>query len=538
MCSNCKNHEQTEAISIKEEVEQDLINHSVAVDSNSRTTIAKLPFMQDLESKLTPNKHKAMKVYQQQLKKLSYNPKDNESVIKSKSKLQSLGHVEFVKNLTDQQQRMLEESNIKNYIPWRAVWKGSSVTTPCRLVFDASQATDSGYSLNDLLAKGRNNMNKLQEILIRWSMYPVAYHTDIQKMYNSVKWRQEDWCYQRYIWQSDLDISKIPEEKVIKTLIYGVGSSGNQAERGLRETAGISQSEFPKVYKVVCNDIYVDDCLSGERTDDLAKNCADELEIVLNKGGFTLKGITFSGTNPSEMLSDDGITISVAGLKWHSKDDVLSLDIGELNFSKKLRGRKLVNEASFKIPEKLTRRHCTSKVVEIFDLSGKITPLVASIKLDLHELCQRKLEWGDVIPDDLRLNWISNFNTIKEMRNLRYNRAVVPSDVKNLNIGILDFGYSSKVMACSAIYARFERTNGGFSCQLVLGRSKIIPEETSQPRAELIAALLNTHSGEVVKRSFGDYHQYHVKISDSEIVLHWLKNEEKPLKQWVRNRVI
>ena len=70
-------------------------------------------------------------------------------------------------------------------------------------------------------------MNKLIEIVVRWITHQVAFHTDIQKMYNSFKLRQEDWCYQRYIWQQGLDPSKIPNEKVIKTQIYGVCSSGN-----------------------------------------------------------------------------------------------------------------------------------------------------------------------------------------------------------------------------------------------------------------------------------------------------------------------
>ena len=44
-----------------------------------------------------------------------------------------------------------------------------------------------------------------------------------------------------------LDPRELPEEKVIKTLIYGVKSSGNQADRGLRETARLSAEEYPKV---------------------------------------------------------------------------------------------------------------------------------------------------------------------------------------------------------------------------------------------------------------------------------------------------
>ena len=138
---------------------------------------------------------------------------------------------------------MLQNNKIQNFIPWRAVWKESSISTPCRVVFDASQATSSGFSLNDILAKGRNNMNKLVEIVIRWYTHKFAFHTDVQKMYNSVKLQEEDWCLQRYILQENLDPTKIPEEKIIKTLTYGVKSSGNQAEYGLRETTRLSKED-------------------------------------------------------------------------------------------------------------------------------------------------------------------------------------------------------------------------------------------------------------------------------------------------------
>ena len=46
-------------------------------------------------------------------------------------------------------------------------------------------------------------------------------------MYISIKLHEENWCLQQNIWQQDLDPTKIQEEKVIKTLIYGVKSSGN-----------------------------------------------------------------------------------------------------------------------------------------------------------------------------------------------------------------------------------------------------------------------------------------------------------------------
>ena len=357
-------------------------------------------------------------------------------------------------------------------------------------------------------------------------------------MYNSVNLIPEEWCFQRYLWVDGIEMDGPIREKVIKTLIYGVKSSGNQAERGLRETARMSSKQYPKVASVVQNDTYVDDCMSGEKTLELAKSTADELELVLNKGGFTLKGVSFSGEDPPKHLTNDEVSISVGGMRWFTKTDELSLDLGDLCFAKKIRGRKHVDDESRKIPTKLTRRHCVSKVSEVYDLTGKITPIVSAMKLDLHELVKRKLDWDDCVPNDLKQIWFQNFDTLQELNSIRWKRAVVPIDAVDLKIETLDFGDASKNMSCSAIYARFKRKDGSFSCQLVLGRSKIVPEGTSQPRAELIAALLNTHSGKIVQRAFGDHHDKHLKFSDSQIVLFWIKNSDKPLNQWVRNRVI
>ena len=195
---------------------------------------------------------------------------------------------------------MLTKNPIQNFIPWRAVWNGNSISTPCRLVFDTSQPTASGTSLSDILAKGKNNMNKLVEIVICWSTHKIGFHTDVKKMYNAVQLRKEYWCFQRYIWQNKLDNRKIPEEKVIKTLIYGVRSSGNQSERGLHKTARMSAVEFPEVNHIVQKDIYVDDCLSGAQNLKHAMIRADQIELVLNRGKFSLKGVTFSGKNSPE----------------------------------------------------------------------------------------------------------------------------------------------------------------------------------------------------------------------------------------------
>merc|ERR1712048_1081236 len=129
-CQKCKNGERIESISIKEEVEQDIINKSVSVDTSKGKTEAKLPFIQDPLKSLAPNKEKAVAVYNSQVRRLSKDLKGREDAINSEAKLQSLGFVDYVENLTEDQQRKLKESPVQNFIPWSVVWKENSLSTP------------------------------------------------------------------------------------------------------------------------------------------------------------------------------------------------------------------------------------------------------------------------------------------------------------------------------------------------------------------------------------------------------------------------
>ena len=87
------------------------------------------------------------------------------------------------------------------------------------------------------------------------------------------------------------------------------------------------------------NDLYVDNCMSDENSKEVQKT-TDELKVGLEKGGFTLKGFTISGSNPPEHLSHDGESVIVGGLKWFPKGDFISINCGELNFDQKKRGKK------------------------------------------------------------------------------------------------------------------------------------------------------------------------------------------------------
>ena len=83
-------------------------------------------------------------------------------------------------------------------------------------------------------------------------------------------------------------------------------------------------------------------------------------------------------------------------MRWFPKEDLVLFDISELNFAKKCRGKKPSKQQNI-IPANITRRHCVSKVSEIYDLTGKITPTTATMKLGLHILVKRGLDWDDML---------------------------------------------------------------------------------------------------------------------------------------------
>lgn len=131
--------------------------------------------------------------------------------------------------------------------------------------------------------------------------------------------------------------------------------------------------------------------------------------------------------------------------------------------------------------------------------------------MDLHELIIRRLNWDDILPDNLRSIWKSHLEIMQKIKHIKYKRTIIPDDAKSLDITTshhnitsqqntfylptyllttINFGDASKSIACAVIYGRILRQNNKYSYQLL-----------SQPRAQLFAAVLNAHTGEVVRRS-------------------------------------
>ena len=73
------------------------------------------------------------------------------------------------------------------------------------------------------------------------------------------------------------------------------------------------------------------------------------------------------------------------------------------------------------------------------------------MKLDLHTLVKRGLDWDDVLPNELRPIWVSQFEMMQEISKIKFQRAVVPEDAINLDIQTIDAADASQKLACVAI---------------------------------------------------------------------------------------
>ena len=536
-CKKCKQGPRLEEMSIEEEYEQNLVEQCVNTDIEHAKTVAKLPFIRDPLTHLeSSNEHVALKVFKSQLKILNANDDDKRSVLEFEGKLQDAGYVDYFKNLSINERASILDSPVKYFIPWRPVWKGDSVSTPCRLAFDATMSTKGACSLNSLLAKGASSLNNLQSILIRWTSYPHAFHTDVQKMYNRVLLDQAHWCYQMYLFSENLNVNDHPEWKVIKTLIYGVRPSGNLAECALRRTVELTKEEFPLAYRPITFDTYMDDCASGTENAESSRRVMDQIQLSGAKGGFSFKGCSFSGAPPPANMSQDGESVSVLGMKWFPKGDFLKLNIGELNLAKKRRGRKSSSSKGI-LPEKLSLTNCVGRAGEIFDPMGLAAPIVAGIKLDISSLHKQCSGWEDPIPSELKEIWVANFQLIDDLAEVVFNRAVVPVDAQSLEMETIDMGDGGENLVCAAVYARFLRRDGSYSCQLIFARTKVIHDHTT-PRAELAAAVLNAITGHIVRTSLGERHKRSWHVTDSQVTLYILNTFKAALKVWCRNRVV
>jgi len=216
---------------------------------------------------------------------------------------------------------------------WRTVFKEDSLTTPVRVVVDG---TCSG--INDVLAKGENNIPMLVGIGLRSRLSRHVFTTDIKKMYNSLILVPQHYCYQLVLYNPGLASNCEPEWYMMLRGWYGLVSTGNQATTGVIKSAEASQIEYPLALPIVKEDTYVDDVKSGCNLREDVTTSIEHVQKALEKGGFMDKFILRNGDKPPEIASADGVKSASLGHWWFSESDQYGLKLDPFNPNKKIQG--------------------------------------------------------------------------------------------------------------------------------------------------------------------------------------------------------
>ena len=165
------------------------------------------------------------------------------------------------------------------------------------------------------------------------------------------------------------------------------------------------------------------DLLRSEHTEEECRRVAESLDFTLALGSMGVKSYTFSGEEPSELVSADGVHVGLVGLLWNPLLDKISLDIKELYLGKPKRGKLpelIKGDIGLALRDKFTRRTLVGKTAGVFDPLGLTTPITARFKLDLSEICKLNLDWDDRVPDEYLEKWVRNLEEIRQLREVKF----------------------------------------------------------------------------------------------------------------------
>ncbi|XP_055844957.1 uncharacterized protein LOC129911250 [Episyrphus balteatus] len=410
------------------------------------------------------------------------------------------------------------------YLPHHAVLKPDSSSTKLRVVFDGSAKDSTGNSLNNALLIGPPIQRDLIGVCLRFRQHPFVFTADVVKMFRQIWVDDSDCDYQRIVWRDSP--SKEIEHFRLRTVTYGTASAPFLSVRVLKQLAEDYKSEFPNAARVLLEDVYVDDVMTGAKSPKDLIELKSELVTLLSMANLELRKWSSNcwpllASLPKEQCEysfydteRSNSYIKVLGMHWNPSNDEYSFRISK------------------SLPTiSLTRRSLLSEVSRIFDPLGLLAPSVVLFKMLFQELWSSKLKlgWDDPLPPELADRWDKYRKEIWFFEQVQIPRNLFTSSFDDIELhGFCD---ASTLAYGAVLYTRCKVAEGKYNITIVAAKTKVAPlKPVSIPRLELCGALLLTRLLSLVKSSFSYKFTNIVAWCDSEIVLHWLSS---PPRRWV-----
>lgn len=443
------------------------------------------------------------------------NPEQKEIYVEKMRELMKLGHmIEADKNP--------KRGELVYYIPHHNIPKDD------RVVYDASCKTDRGISLNEIQMLGPKLQRDLFETIMRFRRHRIAIYADIKKMFNQVKLDESQWNLQRIFWRENRN--EPLREYWLTVLIFGQSASPYLAVRSVKQTARDAEKEFPEAAKVIENDFYMDDCVTGEETEEKAIKIAEEVNQILRKAGFILRKWKSNVKSVIQALDaeDEKAMLfaveedksSILGLKWMIDEDKFTFVIKRPEFS-----------------GKITKRSISSHVAQLYDPNGYINPVIIRGRMLIQKLWIAGVGWDDDLEEIFQDQWRSFWKDIVALEKFTIDRWIGTS--RDVSIQVHGFSDSSKDALGANIYIRTENLDGQLECSLLTAKARVAPIKPMDiHRLELSAAeILSRLVKEVMRLMELESGEYFLWL-DNSAAYHWINSEPHTLKTYVANRVV
>nr|XP_044249228.1 uncharacterized protein LOC108054643 [Drosophila takahashii] len=311
-------------------------------------------------------------------RRLNRCPELKEGYVNFMKEYEALGHMSPLQSF---------DSNMRHFfIPHHCVHRPQSLSTKLRVVFDGSAKSTSGKSLNDLLLCGPTIQQDLITTVLAFRLHRFVLTGDITKMYRQFMIDPRDRLFQLILWRENpTDPMKVYQ---LNTVTYGLSSAPFLAIRSLQYLASESRSEFPAGASVLCNDLYVDDLLTGADTVEELLEKKRQVVQILRKGNMSMSKFNsnshiiggLSATEVAIKFEEEEITKAL-GLSWQPQKDyfVYRYDLSSDNT--------------------FTKRIVLSTIASLFDALGLLSPVTIRCKILLQDLHILKLGWDEPLPD-------------------------------------------------------------------------------------------------------------------------------------------
>lgn len=481
--------------------------------------VVRIPFKNNMHlPSLGDSRKKALATFFHLEKRFERNAKLKTEYIKFINEYISLGHMQ----LAD------KTNNLVYYLPHHAVLRDDSTTTKLRVVFNASQKTMNGLSLNEQMAMGPLLQNDLITIILNWRIFKYVFTADIEKMYRQINIADDQQDLQRIIWRESPNLPL--SEYKLKTITYGTANAPYLAIRTLFQLASDENIGYPRACEVIKNCFYVDDVMHGAHDINELIEIYNELRAVMSNAGMNLRKWTANSDAFLNMIPEsdreltfNNNTVKALGLRWNPITDNLKYKV---NFSQP--------------KQSYTKRQLLSEMSSLFDPLGFISPVLIAAKSIFQLLWLEKMEWDDDITAYYSEKWNRIRNELNLLNELEIPRWIFTST--NSKPELIGFCDASTTAYAAVVYVR-TIYNNEVRISLLMSKARVAPMNEKKmgvitiPKLELCSALLLARLirfiGNTIRTKFDETYLY----SDSKVALAWIAGNPNKWKVSVSNKV-